>query len=324
MISSVYGKVHLGYAFVSSNKLTEWKQLAGDALGMHVDEHGPSLMTFRNDAHARRLIIQRGKGEDLTALGWHIDTENALETILKRLNDRGVKVTKTSGEQAALRGVGQFWRFLGPKRQGMELFVDPEQSQAPLQIGISGFLTGASGLGHVAITSRKPETMLKFWQDVFDARISDTIDEKLSGVKLHLTFLRLNERHHSVAIAETLGVRINPIAAKIQHLALQAAELDDVAFAYRRCREMGIKIALSMGQHPNDKEVSFYAKTPSGFELELGWNPITVADDDMSEPASYRGMSLWGHKPQDQTLFDRISQLKTGLASVMRDEYQPY
>jgi hypothetical protein len=44
--------------------------------------------------------------------------------------------------------------------------------------------------------------------------------------------------------------------------------------AYQRVRELGFSMAWSIGQHTNDKELSFYCVTPSGFELEVGWNPI--------------------------------------------------
>ena len=84
----------------------------------------------------------------------------------------------------------------------------------------SGFVTGTMGLGHFAMTTREPEAALAFFQTLFDARLSDTIEDKLNGVTLELSFLRLNPRHHSVAIAATRGTRMNPLRTAIHHLNL--------------------------------------------------------------------------------------------------------
>ncbi len=35
-------------------------------------------------------------------------------------------------------------------------------------------------------------------------------------------------------------------------------------------------------------------------------------------------VSLWGHKPQDQTLGDKLGQLRNGLTSLFRQEYAPF
>jgi hypothetical protein len=46
--------------------------------------------------------------------------------------------------------------------------------------------------------------------------------------------------------------------------------------SYQQVNELGFHMALAVGQHTNDRELSYYAMTPSGFELEVGWNPIVV------------------------------------------------
>ena len=39
--------------------------------------------------------------------------------------------------------------------------------------------------------------------------------------------------------------------------------------SYRRVKALGFAMALSVGQHTSDKELSYYARTPSGFEWEV-------------------------------------------------------
>ena len=47
-------------------------------------------------------------------------------------------------------------------------------------------------------------------------------------MKLKIRFLRVNERHHSVAIANVSGAQFDPIRTRVQHVNIQAATLDDM------------------------------------------------------------------------------------------------
>ena len=39
---------------------------------------------------------------------------------------------------------------------------------------------------------------------------------------------------------------------------------------------------------------------------------------------TYQGISLWGHKPLDQTLGDKLAQMRNGVTSLLRTEYSPF
>ena len=101
---------------------------------------------------------------------------------------------------------------------------------------------------------------------------------------MRIRFLRVNERHHSVAIAGIHGLGVDPIRTTIQHLNTQVSTLDGLLAAYERVIDHGFRMQWSVGQHTNDRELSFYCVTPSGFEWELGWNPIVVTAEQ--EPTS--------------------------------------
>jgi hypothetical protein len=92
------------------------------------------------------------------------------------------------------------------------------------------------------------ERILPGARTVFDARLSDYIDETISGVKLKIRFLRVNQRHHSVAIAAVNRLPVNPIRTRIQHLNIQVADLDDMTASYQRVKELGFHMALAVGQ----------------------------------------------------------------------------
>lgn len=222
-------------------------------------------------------------------------------------------------EEAALRGVEGLLRFPGPKGIVQEIHTTPVVSAEPLRMLASGWVTGDSGMGHVAITSARPTLMRGYFNTVFDARLTDYIDETISGVKLRIRFLRVNERRHSIAVAAVRGLPIDPIRTRVQHLNIQAASLDDVAQSYQRVHELGFDMALSVGQHTNDKELSYYARTPSGFEWEVGWNPVVI-DESTWEPSTHQGISVWGHKPVGRTIVDLLDRFRYGARSLARPE----
>jgi 2,3-dihydroxybiphenyl 1,2-dioxygenase len=319
----IFGRVRLGYVLVDSRRLDAWRRFGADGLGLHLDATADDIAAFRMDDHSRRLVIQAGPAEDVTALGWQVDDAETLQAIRSRLEAMGAGVTEGDRSEAEIRGVQHFWRFTGPKRLSFELFTSPVLDSSRLRMAASGFVTGAGGMGHVAITSREPDSFLEFWRKTFDARVSDRIEDRLDGIAFDFTFLRLNERHHSVAIAATRGLRLDPIRTRIHHLNLQAATLDDVTAGYLRCRELGFRIANAIGQHPNDRELSFYVESPSGFEVELGWNPIVVQNEDAWQTARYRGISLWGHQPMNLDAATRVRRAARGLASLARREFTP-
>lgn len=322
----LFNQSRIGYLLIESEHLTKWREFAIDGIGMHLEHEDGDSLALRIDAHSRRLIIRRGKAEDCTAIGIQLLSEAALTEVKNRLDHHGIEVTCGSDAEATLRGVKAFWSFTGPKGQQIEIFTDAILTERPLDMLCSGFVTSDSGMGHVAITSKHPEKILGFWRDIFDARISDYIEQGIAGVTLDITFLRLNERHHSVAIAATRGARMDPIRTRIQHMNLLVNSREDLTSAYTRLKTLGYEMAHEIGQHPNDKEMSFYVLTPSGFEFELGWDALIV-DESIWTIANYDRISIWGHGPGRPGVFSflrtNLANLRRGISSLLRDEYSP-
>ncbi|MCV7197488.1 VOC family protein [Mycobacterium angelicum] len=317
---SVFGAVHLGYIVIETNRFSDWLRFGCDAIGMHADDTISDVLRFRIDGNESRFLLQRGPAEDVTALGWQLDDHDTFDEILRRLRRHGVPVTEGSPEDAALRGVERMVRFPGPNGLTQEIFTYARRSATPLDMAVrGGFVTGDGGIGHVAVTSKQPQQVRDYYGTVFDARLSDYIDETISGLKFKIRFLRVNQRHHSVAIAAVNRLPINPIRTRVQHLNVQVADLDDLTSSYQRIKELGFHLALSVGQHTNDRELSYYAVTPSGFEWEVGWNPIVV-DETTWEPTTYQGISIWGHTPEGQRIVDKLAQFKTAGQSLLRRE----
>ena len=323
---SVFGKVRLGYLVASSKKLPQWQRFLSDAIGLASAEVSEQCLAYRMDAHARRFIVEPGDEEDLRCLGWQVEDADTLDNVLQRLRDKNVPITFDDGSEAARRGVESFHRFVGPKGMLVELFVRPLiETKAPEMLN-SGFVTDEAGMGHISLMSREPARSISFWQELFDARISDTIElgsEKRKA--LDVTFLRFNPRHHSVAIAATRGVGIDMFRTRVQHINLEVKTIDDLSAAFDRCQKQGYKLARNIGQHPNDRELSFYVRTPSGFDLEIGWNALTVDEATWQAGQTYDAMSTWGHDvPGVLGSEMEFQHSVNAVRSLMRKEYFPW
>jgi 2,3-dihydroxybiphenyl 1,2-dioxygenase len=316
--ASVFGAVHLGYIVIETNRFADWRRFGRDAIGMHLDDALADVVRFRLDDAECSFLLQRGPAEDVTALGWRLDDHHAFDTVLARIAAH-VPVTNGTAEEAELRGVERLARFPGPNGLTQEIFVTARQGGALRSATAGGFVTGESGIGHVAVTSKRPDQVHSYYATVFDARLSDFIDDTISGLKFKIRFLRVNQRHHSVAIAAVNRLPINPIRTRVQHLNIQVADLDDLTASYQRIGDLGFHLALGIGQHTNDRELSYYAVTPSGFEWEVGWNPIVV-DENVWQPTTHQGISIWGHPPQDQRIGEKLAQFKVAAKSLARTE----
>lgn len=323
---NIFGQVKIGYLIAESNKFDEWVDFAEKCLGLALAERTEETLSFRIDNFQKRLMITKGEQEDVTHLGVQLADKDVLKEVLSRFDQRGVTYNQGNADAAAFRGVKAFWTLRGPKDIQIDLFVEPLLTDIALETKVSGFYTDASGMGHVAITSKKPEKMIRFWQEFFDARLTDTIEQKINGVILDVSFLRLNERHHSVAVARTRGISLDPIRTRIQHVNFQVLDLEDVTTSYQRCKDYGFHVVWDVGLHTNDREVSFYVASPSGFEVELGWNPIKI-DELTWKPVKHTSISVWGHKPRNATplhgLMHELGNFNQGIRSLQRDEYSP-
>ncbi|MBD0023109.1 extradiol ring-cleavage dioxygenase [Gordonia pseudamarae] len=318
--SSIFGRVHLGYIVIETRKFSDWERFGRDAIGLHVDTPTGDVLRFRLDDHKTRFLLRRGPAEDVMAIGWQIDDHESFDGVLARVIAHGVPLVELRPEEAQLRGVERAVRFPGPNGLVQELFTRAHTTTEPLvAVASGGFVTGESGLGHVAVVTKNPHQMRGYYSTVFDARLSDYIDETISGARMKIRFMRVNERHHSIAIANMRDAPLNPVRTRVQHLNIQVTELDDMMQAYQRTKELGFGITMSMGQHTNDKELSFYARTPSGFEWETGWNPIVI-DENAWEPTTHQGISIWGHRPEVDKFVNAFTRVREAVGNLGHHE----
>jgi 3,4-dihydroxy-9,10-secoandrosta-1,3,5(10)-triene-9,17-dione 4,5-dioxygenase len=85
---------------------------------------------------------------------------------------------------------------------------------------------------------------------------------------------------------------------QLMHILIEVADLDSVGRAMDRCLDGAAPMSVTLGRHWNDEMVSFYVRTPSGFDVEYGYGGrrIDAAEWSRRAQGGSGAVSLWGHR----------------------------
>lgn len=283
----------LGYIGLEVSDPSAWDAYATSVLGLMRSDAPSGAPRYRADDQAWRIALEPGPRDDLAYVGFETAGPEALAALAARLEAAGVAVTAASPELLDERGVVDLFTCEDPEGLRIEAFFGPtERNHQPFRspAGVSGFVTGDQGLGHVVLATDRIAELRRFYRDLLQFRLSDTIRlPTRAGPPMELEFYRCNPRHHTVALVPAAGPR------RLHHFMLQAQTLDDVGFALDRHAAAGAVITESLGRHTNDHMVSFYARTPSGFSVEFGYGAREV-DEAQWRVVRHEKTSSWGHR----------------------------
>lgn len=276
----------LGYIGIGVADVDAWRDYAA-LLGTMVVEHGDGI-AIRIDERPCRVIVAPTDGpEGLTYAGWELPDAAAVETAAAELEAGGHQVRAATSAECDERRVRGFVEVTDPGGFTLELFNGPVLDHRPFvsPTGGSGFLTGAQGLGHIVLGTPALAESERFYTDVLGFRVSDYWRP---GGDDDVVFLHCNPRHHSLAL-------VPAPAPVLYHFMLEARTLDDVGHALDRHADHGVPISMTLGKHTNDRMVSFYSRSPSGFDVEFGTGGLLV-DDDTWTVTEITAPSFWGHR----------------------------
>jgi 2,3-dihydroxybiphenyl 1,2-dioxygenase len=297
----------LGYIGIRSSHLEEWSRMATHLLGMQQVDRGGSVRAFRMDDRKQRLFVDGGGDAGLAVLGWEVSTRADLDHLAGRLDDHGVKVTRESRALADERHVTELISFGDPSGNRIEVFCNPALASDPFKPArpISGFRTGALGMGHAVLNVDDIEPQLAFYRDLLGFRVSDF------GLKPYkLYFFHVNGRHHSFAMVGS-GRRA------MHHFMVEVGSLDDLGQGYDLAQLDEGRVAYTLGRHTNDHMTSFYVNTPSGFFVEYGWGGRVIDPETWEPHETFDGPSLWGHErlhmPAEQR--ERLREMRLAAAA---------
>jgi extradiol dioxygenase len=184
--------------------------------------------------------------------------------------------------------------FRAPSGIRYEIFYGQEERYKSFVPGrpISGFITGDQGMGHMGVQIPDPVAERRFYEEVMGFRLSDIV--VIKGVNNY--FYHVNKRHHTIGA----GTGFVPGVRKrgLRHVMVQVRDIDDVGIALDRANARNMPITATLGRHATDRMVSFYVRTPSGFDIECGFAGREIDDSDWVVTKTGFPAEVWGHKYQ--------------------------
>ena len=288
----------LGYLRIESTDVPAWREFGMKVLGM-VEGTGstPGALYLRMDDFPARLVIVPGDHDRLAGAGWECANAAALQQVRHALDREGVAYKEATAAELADRRVDEMITFADPSGNRLEVFCGAalEHRRVVSPYG-HRFITREQGLGHVVLSTRDDAEALHFYRDVlgFDLRDSMRIPPQVvgrpaDGPPAWLRFFGCNPRHHSLAFLPM------PTPSGIVHIMMEVENSDDVGLCLDRALRRKVPMSATLGRHVNDKMLSFYMKSPGGFDIEFGCEGLRVDDNDDWVARESTAVSLWGH-----------------------------
>lgn len=287
----------LGYLRIEATDMAAWREYGLKILGM-VEGRGAvdGALYLRMDEFPARLVIVPGERDRLVEVGWECANAAGLQDIRDRLARAGVPYAEGSAAELAERHVDELIMFTDPSGNRLAAFhgVALQHRRVVSPYGHT-FVTAEQGLGHVVLTTTDDDASLHFYRDVLGFRLRDSmrlppqvVGRPADGDPVWLRFFGCNPRHHSLAFLPM------PRPSGIVHLMLEVRNADDVGLCLDRALRRAVPLSATLGRHVNDLMLSFYMKTPGGFDIEFGCEGRQVDDAEWIARES-TAVSLWGH-----------------------------
>ncbi|MGH8967879.1 MAG: iron-dependent extradiol dioxygenase HsaC [Actinomycetes bacterium] len=287
----------LGYMRIEATDVAAWREFGLKVLGMVEGEGAiPGALYLRMDDFAARLVIVPGDRDRLLISGWEVADAPALQGLRETLSKAGVDFVEGAKDEIRERRVEGLIRFSDPAGNVLEAFYGAQYLGRRFVSPYGHkFVTSEQGLGHVVLTCDDDAAAQAFYQDVLGFKLRDSMQlppqlagRPADGDPVWLRFYGCNPRHHALAFMPM------PNPTGIVHLMVEVENSDDVGLCLDRAQRRQVKMSATLGRHINDKMLSFYMKTPGGFDVEFGCEGRQV-DDEAWIARESTAVSLWGH-----------------------------
>lgn len=284
----------LAYVVAETTDLARWKHYAEQVLGMMTVPAPEGGLYVRMDERQFRFAIEPGRRNAYVASGWEVLNQQAFEAALQTLRAAKVEHRLEDAAFCARRRAQQVVSFQDPSgnRHEVSWGFSSDFAHFASPAGVSRFITGNIGMGHAVLPAAAFAETAAFLKQVMGFELSDIFNFKppgTEGVVLPIHFLHCNNgRHHSLAIAGF------PVESGCVHVMVEVEDVPEVGRALDRMVAHQVRQSATLGQHTNDRMISFYMRSPSEFDIEFGcggavldWNEHIVHE--------FTRVSLWGH-----------------------------
>ncbi|MCM2292725.1 VOC family protein [Allorhizobium sp. BGMRC 0089] len=213
------------------------------------------LAATGDDFHV--LELKAGNKPELRKTTFRVRARADLDSLLLKCREAGCTVMREIGPADAPSG-GE--RFVVREPQGAVLEFVHGDRRKEAKIVANQVLR----LAHVNINSAEIEALSSFYQTVLGFKLTDR--SKM------MAFLRCNDDHHAVVLAEA------PVNG-LNHIAFLMPDLESVMRGAGRVVDHGTSIGWGVGRHGPGDNVFAYFVDPTGVVIEYTAEVLQVDDD---------------------------------------------
>lgn len=222
---------------------------------IEANEAGAYLAGTGSDAWILGLLP--GDAPALKAVTFRCRSTRDMEDVLDRAERAGCRI-KNRPAPLERPGGGLHAEFVEPRGCTFRL-IHGDAAKAPSP----ALLDKTTRLSHVNINTRDVDALAAFYQDVLGFRLTDRSKP--------MAFLRCNDDHHVVVLAEA------PVEG-LNHVAFLLPALEGVMVASGRMRDHGHEIGWGVGRHGPGNNVFAYFVDPFGYVVEHTADVLQVDD----------------------------------------------
>ena len=277
----------IAYLGLDVPDVAAWRRFATEVVGFSADDapDGSGVVRCKADARRMRVALHPSAAPGIRYVGLEARDEAAFDAAVAHLTKEGASFTQGTPEEVATREVRDLVWLSDPSGVRVEVCWGPTLDGGFVSPTGTSFVSDGLGFGHYVVLTPDLDASMDFYVRVLGFRLSDFV---LLGPGMSVQFLRCTPRHHTVALTA-----VGPIQG-VHHVAFEVGDIDQVGRALERATAAGVPITATLGRHKNDRMLSFYMRSPAGFEVEIGCDGRLV-DDATWVVNHFTGGDEWGH-----------------------------
>jgi catechol 2,3-dioxygenase-like lactoylglutathione lyase family enzyme len=237
------------------------------------DDGGIAFLAAEGSPERYIIRLRRDAGKRLDLVSFGAGSAADVDTLAERLIAGNVPIATEPGKLGT-EGGGYGLRFFDLDGRTVEVSADvatrthrkvAERESIPVR------------LSHVVLNSTDPDRTARWYSDVLDFRLSDT----LAGADLGtvMNFMRCNRRHHSLAFARGPHVSLH-------HVSFELRGIDEFMRGAGRVLRNGTPMVWGPGRHLAGSNTFAYFLDPNSNTIEYT-TELQELDEDAWHPHIY-------------------------------------
>ena len=270
-----FGITHLRHVDLAVPDYATQRSFYTDLWGLTEIGTDGELSYLAAEGSPEQYVIRLRKNSDkrLDLIAFGATDRNAVDALAERLARSDVQLIGQPEELQTV-GSGYGFRFFDVDGRTVEISTEVQTRQhRRLEQGEAVPVR----ISHVVINSDNLNRTRAFYESHLGFRLSDTLTSPHMGELMH--FMRCNDRHHSLAIAQ------GPHPS-VHHVSFEMRGLDEYMRGTGRCMRAGIKKIWGPGRHLAGNNTFSYFLDPSGNTMEYT-TELEQLDEDVWHPHLY-------------------------------------